>query len=211
MRILLTSIGVGLILLAQGVCRAETNAAPSGKVIALVNAGAVSPEVLARLEELARKSLRVPFKAVTIHRIETTNLLALSPDLKKEWKENYAAMVALVAAPTSFVTHASFNTDEMLSVVNVTAMSTDNPDLYRARLLKQVVRGAIFALGLKPSRDPLCVSRDYRTLSDLDGMPAVLFPPWQSKFSRLAAERGIEVEKPAFPRSLKAPPPPGIP
>jgi hypothetical protein len=211
MRILLASIGVGLVVFAQGVCGAETNSTPPGKVIALVNAGAVPPEMLAQLEKLAEKSLKVPFETVTIRKIETTNLLALAADLKKEWKPNYAAMVALVTAPTSFTAHASFNTNDVLSVVNVTAMSADSPDVYRARVLKQVVRGTVFAFGLRPSRDPLCVSRDYRTVTDLDRMPAVLFPPWQSNFARLAGACGVEVEKPKFPHSIKAPPAPKMP
>ena len=211
MRILLASVGIGLTLFAPGVCRADTNSAPPGKVVALVNAGAVSPELLAQLKELARKSLKVPFETVTIPRIETTNLLALASDLKKEWKQNYAAMIVLVTAPTSFAMHASFNTNELFSAVNVTAMSADNPEVYRTRVLKQVVRGAVFSFGLMPSKDPLCVSRNYRNVEDLDRMPAVLFPPWQSKFVRLASARGVEIDRPQFPSLLKAPPPPKAP
>jgi hypothetical protein len=160
---------------------------------------------------MAGDSLKVPFETVTIPKIETTNMLALAPGLKKEWKPNYAAMVVLVTAPTSFIAHASFNTNESLSVVNVTAMSLDNTNLYNARLLKQVVRGAVFAFGMNPSRDPLCVSRDYRTLQDLDRMPAVLYPPGQNQFATLAASRGVEVKKPKRRLSPKAPPPPNMP
>lgn len=211
MRVLLSSLAVLLAVSAGGVCLAETNSAPPGKVIALVNAGAVSPEMFAQLEQLAEKSLKIPFEPVTISKIETTNMLALAPDMKKEWKPNYAAMVVLVTAPTSYTVHASFNTNEMLSVVNVTAMSADTPGILRSRILKQIVRGTVFAFGVTPSRDPLCVSRDYRTVKELDGMPAVLFPPWQSNFARFAQARGVEVEKPKLPPSIKVPPAPNMP
>jgi hypothetical protein len=30
-------------------------------------------------------------------------------------------------------------------------------------------------------------------VNDLDGMPAVLFPPWQARFEKEAKERGVEV------------------
>jgi hypothetical protein len=199
------------VFVAHGLCLADTNSTPQGKVIAIVNAGAVSPEMLEQLKQLAGKSLRVAFETAAVPAVETTNLLASGTDGRKHWKDNYAAMVLLVSAPTSLAVHASFNTNTMTSVINVTAMAADNDVLYRSRVHKQVVRGAAFAFGLKPSRDPLCASRDYRTLAELDKMPAVLFPPWQHAFEKLAAARGLRIDRPVPKRAPVAPPAPPAP
>jgi hypothetical protein len=111
-------------------------------------------------------------------------------------------MVMLVNATTTVVSHASYNTNAAISIVNVTAMREANPDIVRARLQKQVIRGAVFAFGIPPSDDPLCVSRDYRTLEEFDMMPAVLFPPWQDRFETLASSRQIAVQDPPLRKRI---------
>lgn len=213
MRTSITAAVIALSLASRGFCAPDTNAVSKGKVIALVSACGLSSEVVTRIEGLAEKSLKVPFEVIMAEPIVSTNLLAVVPDAKKkQWKEDFAAMVILVSAPTSFSMHASFNTNEMASVVNVTAMTAEDPSVFQSRILKQVVRGTVFAFGMKPSRDPLCASRDYRSVEDLDRMPAVLFPPWQSAFTELAGGRGVSVEKPKFPRRpMPAPPAPPSP
>jgi hypothetical protein len=173
---------------------AETNV--PAKTISLVNAGAVSPEELAGLARSAEKSLGVSFETATMPRLDMTNLCALPSAVLAARKPSYAAVVILVAS-TGILQHAAFHTNEMVSVVNVSAMASTNATLRQSRLLKQVVRGTVFAMGIMPSKDPLCVSRDYSTLAQLDSMPAVLFPPWQSNFIKLAAKHGVKiVEKP---------------
>lgn len=204
-----TLVGLIVVFSVLSVYRAysaETNAAPPSKVIAIVNAAEIPSETLLQIKQLAAKALKVQFETATVARVETTNLLAAGADSKKHWRDGYAAMVVLVTAPTSFPVHASFNTNTATSVINVTAMSADSAEVYRARLVKQVVRGAVFALGMKPSKDPLCVTRDYRVLPDLDKMPPVLFPPWQHAFEKIAVARGMSVAKPVPKRQPPVPP-----
>jgi predicted Zn-dependent protease len=199
------------LLYCHGASPAETNAPAHGKVVAIVNAADVPSEMLAQLKQLAGKSMKVAFETSTVARVDTTNLLAAGVEGSRYCKDNYAAMVILVAAPTSFTVHASFNTNTMTSVINVTAMAAANGDLYRSRVLKQVVRGTAFAFGLKPSKDPLCATRDYRTLAELDKMPPVLFPPWQHAFEKLAVTRGLRIDRPVPRKPPVTPPAPKAP
>lgn len=194
------------VLSAAHAISAETNAAPPSKVIAIINAADIPADTLLQIRQLAARAIKVQFETATVARVESTNLLAAGTDARKYWRDGYSAMVVLVTAPTSFPVHASFNTNATTSVINVTAMSADNAEIYRARLVKQVVRGAVFALGMKPSKDPLCVTRDYRTLPDLDKMPPVLFPPWQHAFEKIAAAQGMKVERPVPRRTTQTTP-----
>ena len=179
-----------LVLVGVLAANAETTNAP-GKVIAIVNAAGLKPDVLQAIKQAAEKSLNVPFETVTIAPIQATNLVAVLPAAAAQKTERYPALVMLVNATTAVLNHASYDTNTAVSIVNVTAMATDKPDVLQTRLNKQVIRGTVFAFGLPPSRDPFCVSRDYKTTDDLDKAVTVLFPPWQWRFEQYAQQKGL--------------------
>jgi len=178
------------VLVAVLAANAETTNVPA-KVIGIVNAAGLTANMLQAIRQAAEKSLNVPFEAVTIEPLVATNLTAMHPVVAKQKNEHYAAMVVLVSAATSVVSHASYNTNTAVSIVNVTAMQNADAKLLQARLNKQVIRGAVFALGIPPSKDPFCVSRDYRNLDDFDKVVPVLFPPWQFRFTKEAENKGL--------------------
>jgi hypothetical protein len=184
------AVSVLVMLLVATAASAQTTNAP-GKVIGIVNAAGVSPEMLQAIEAGAERSLNVPFETVTIPPVSVTNLLAAHPTAKTRMLPNYAAMVMLVNATTAVVSHASYDTNTAISIVNVTAMRDEKTDLFQQRLVKQVVRGTVFAFGIPPSKDPLCVSRDYMTLHDFDTIIFGLFPPWQWRFDKIAVAKDL--------------------
>jgi len=66
------------------------------------------------------------------------------------------------------------------------------------------MRAAAFLFEMPPTPDPFCVTRDYRSLEDLDRMGRNYSPPWQGRFAKEAASRGLEpLPSGGFPQRLK--------
>jgi len=55
------------------------------------------------------------------------------------------------------------------------------------------MRAAAFVFELPPTPDPFSVTRDYRSLEDLDRMGRNFSPPWQGRFADEAAKRGLRL------------------
>jgi predicted Zn-dependent protease len=78
-----------------------------------------------------------------------------------------------------------------IAVINAQALYTDDAEKFARRIERQVMRAAAFSFGLPPTPDPFCVTRDYRSLEDLDLMGRNFSPPWQGRFADEAAKRGL--------------------
>ncbi|MBI9020781.1 MAG: hypothetical protein JEZ10_05955 [Verrucomicrobia bacterium] len=178
---------IGLFLLVDG-----CSPAPQTKAITLVNAAAVDAELLERVRTFAEKELHVP--------VRTLEKPALAG------KENFqtlekAALRIKTDADVELIVLAGINGEEKhlavfeqdgIALINSQSLYTAEAETFARRLERQVMRAAAFTLGMPPTPDPFCVTRDYRSLEELDRMGRNYSPPWMGRFADEAAKRGLE-------------------
>lgn len=183
---------IGLFLLVAG-----CSPAPQTKAITLVNAAAVDAALLERIRAFAEKELHVPVRTLEKPKLAgKDNFQALEK----------AALRIKTDADVEFIVLAGINGEEKhlavfekdgIALINSQPLYTDDAEIFARRMERQVMRAAAFTFGMPPTPDPFCVTRDYRSLEDLDRMGRNFSPPWMGRFADEAAKRGLE------------PPPPG--
>jgi predicted Zn-dependent protease len=177
----------GVLLLCAG-C---VTAAPKEKAITIVNAGTVSPELLEQARAFAQQQLHVRV------RLKENAALADQPDFQALEK---AAVAAKDTNDVTFIVVTALDSDEHLKVypesgvaiINTRPLRTEDADQFYRRVERMVMRAAAFCFELPPTPDPFCVTRDYRSLEDLDRMGRNYSPPWQGRYAKEAASRGLE-------------------
>jgi hypothetical protein len=183
---LIKLLTISLLLSAAGCSKA-----PQQKAITLVNAAAVDAPLLERIRAFAENDLQVPVRAV-----ENISL-AGRKDFQSSEK---AARRIKTGADVSLIVLAGFNREPRhlavyassgIALINVQPLYTDDGEVFARRLERQVMRAAAFSLGLEPTPDPFCVTRDYTSLEDLDAMGRNFSPPWQGRFAEEAEKRGL--------------------
>lgn len=174
--------------------------APERPTITLYNAEAMDSVALEKIRAFAQQELRVPVRV--LNRPD----LAGTPDFKTiraaagQIRTERDVLVIVIAAISGEMDHLSVDPENLMAAVNVTPLYTDDEERFTRRVERQVMRGAAFAIGLPPTPDPFCVTRDYRTVEDLDRMGRNYSPPWQGRFAEEAAKRGLHADEPsAYP------------
>ena len=187
-----------------GLLLAGCSQEPQEKTLTIVNAAAMDAALLEQVRAFAEKELRVPVRV-----IENPKLVG-----KKDFQtlENAAVRVKhenevayIVVAELDGDEHLKVNADNGIALINARALSSDDAEIFAKRIRRMVMRAAAFSLGLPPTPDPFCVTRDYRSLEDLDRMGNNYSPPWQARFADEAAERGLLPPKPSSPQLPVAP------
>lgn len=187
----------GMLVLATGCATTQQE-----KALNVVNTGAVSPELLERVRAFAEKELHV--------RVRSEEKTALA-GLKDFQTLEKAAAKAKGKNDVTYIVLAKLDGDEHLEVypengvglVNARPLHTDDAEKFARRIERMVMRAAAFCFELPPTPDPYCVTRDYRSLADLDRMGLNYSPPWQARYAKEAAARGLvapqsPVAKPPF-------------
>lgn len=170
---------------------ASTNA---DGMIGLVDAGAMDKDLLERVCGYAQQETRLVVQAREIEARPFATLEAATGAIKDMRKENETMIIGLVSCEADL--HAHYETNHLAATINVTALKTDNRETYARRVERQVMRAIAFLAGLEPSPDPLCVTRHYTTLKDLDSMGRNYSPPWLFKLQELSREKGLEPVQP---------------
>lgn len=166
---------------------------PHGKAITLYNLQAVEPEPLEQIRAFAQQDLRVPVRA----REEAgPDDVTATPDAMAEWAQGIRAesdVLLIVLTRLDRVTEPlTVHAGKRLAVVNVSPLETDDAGQFARRVERMVMRGVAFAIGLPPTPDPFCVTRDFRHIEELDRMGRNYSPPWQGRFAEKAAAIGLE-------------------
>lgn len=176
----------GLVL---GVCSCATT--QQEKALNVVNAGAVSPELLERVRAFAQKELRVPVRSAEEPSLaQQTDFQSLE---KAAGKTKSAGDVTyIVLAELDGEEHLKVFPEAGIGLVNVKPLRTDDAEKFARRVERMVMRAAAFCFELPPTPDPYCVTRDYRSLDDLDRMGINYSPPWQARYADEAARRGLK-------------------
>ncbi len=160
--------------------------------ITLVNAAAVDAELLERVRAFAEEQLHVPVRT-----LEKPNLA----DSQSFQALEKTAVRIKTDADVSFIVIAGFNGDEKhlevfakegVAIINTQPLFTADAETFARRIERLVMRAAAFVFEMPPTPDPFCVTRDYRSLEDLDRMGRNYSPPWMGRFADEAEKRGLK-------------------
>ena len=173
--------------------------APADKAITLVDSGCAGPELMERLRRFMEKELRVPVRTVDAAKLSgKKDFAALEKAARKIKHENDIAYI--VIAQLDEESHLEVYEETGVAVINAQALHTDDAEKYALRIQRMAMRAAAFVFGLSPTPDPFCVTRNYRSLEDLDRMGRNYSPPWQARYAEEAAKRGLQPIQPTHPK-----------
>ena len=169
------------------------------KTLTIVNAAALDAAVLEKARAFAEKELCVPVRVIdNAELVGLGDFQTLENAAVQTKQENDVAYI--VVAKLDGEEHLTANADSGIAIINARALYTADAEVFTGRIRRMVMRAAAFSLGLPPTPDPYCVTRDYRSLKDLDRMGNNYSPPWQDRFAKEAAKRGLQSPKPADPQ-----------
>ena len=156
----------------------------------MVNAANVDSGLLEQVRAFAENQLRVPVRLINLPELAgKESFQALGKDAAALKSELDAAYIVIAELPGE--EHLKVNPDTGIAIINSKALYTDDVDKFTGRIRRMVMRAAAFSFGLEPTPDPFCVTRDYRSLDDLDRMGNNYSPPWQFRYAQEAEKRGL--------------------
>lgn len=183
----LTSLLIGLLFLSTGCARPRQENA-----ITIMNVSAVDEELLERLRAFAEKELHVPIRTVEKPRLAGAESVEALKQSVLRLKADADVSLIVLAGIDGDEKHLSIFADDAVALINTQPLTAADPETYACRLQRMVMRAAAFNFGLPPTPDPFCVTRDYRSLDDLDRMGRNYSPPWMARFAEEAARRGLQ-------------------
>lgn len=178
---------IGLILLGAGCSsRQQPN------TLTLVNALAIDANVLERVRTFAEDQLQVPVRAIERPALGQASTVQALKESAVRIKTDADVELIVLAPLVDETEHLSVFESEGVALINTYPLATDDAETFARRIERQVMRAAAFTFGMPPTPDPFCVTRDYRSLEDLDRMGRNYSPPWMGRFADEAARRGLE-------------------
>ena len=174
------------------------------KTLTIVNAAAVDAAMLEQVRAFAEQELRVPVRVIENPKLAGLGDFQALEDAAGQAKHE-KDVAYIVVAKMDGDEHLKVDADRGIAIINARALYTADTKVFTGRIRRMVMRSAAFSLGLPPTPDPYCVTRDYRSLQDLDRMGNNYSPPWQDRFAKEAAKRGLQSPKPADPQVPTAP------
>jgi hypothetical protein len=177
-----------LLLLSLG-CSNE----PPEKAITLVNAAAVDAGLLERVRAFAERELHVPVRAVEKPKLAGKETFQAMEKSARRVKTEADVTLIVLAGFNGESQHLAVFPKSGIALINTQPLYTDDAETFARRVERQVMRAAAFTFELPPTPDPFCVTRDYRSLEDLDRMGRNFSPPWQSRYADEAARRGLRL------------------
>jgi hypothetical protein len=202
---LVTLLTIGLLLYSAGCSKA-----PQEKAITIVNAAAVDAPLLERLRTFAENELHVSVRTLEkpklagrkdFHPSKAREAPLVRDNDQREWQTlGKAAQRIKTDADVTLIVLSGFNNEPKhlavypengIAVVNAQALYTVDSEKFARRMERMVMRAAAFSFGMAPTPDPFCVTRDYRSLEDLDTMGRNFSPPWQGRYAEEALRRGL--------------------
>lgn len=183
---IITLLTIGLILIVSGCSKA-----PQEKAITIVNAAAVDTQLLERLRTFAERELHVPVRTLEKPKLAGQKSFQALEKAAKRVKTGNDVILIVLAAINDDPKHLAVFSQSDIAVVNTLPLYTNEEEIFVRRMERQVMRAAAFSLGLTPTPDPFCVTRDYVSLEDLDQMGRNFSPPWQGRFAEEAEKRGL--------------------
>jgi hypothetical protein len=183
---IITILTIGLVLFTGGCSNA-----PQEKAITIVNAAAVDAPMLERVRSFAERELHVSIRTLERPELAGKKDFQALEKAAQRLKTDADVTLIVLAGFNDDAEHLSVDPGSGIAVVNAQALYTDHEEKFARRLERMVMRAAAFSFEMEPTPDPFCVTRDYRSLEDLDTMGRNFSPPWQGRFAEEAARRGL--------------------
>lgn len=184
---LITLLTISLFLFTSGCSKA-----PEKKTITIINAAAVDAPLLERVRAFAEKELRVPVRTLENPKLAGQKSFQTLEKAAKRVKTDGDVTLIVLAGINNEPLHLGVYTNSGIALINAQILYTDDREKFSRRIERQVMRAAAFSFGLTPTPDPFCVTRDYRSLEDLDTMGRNFSPPWQGRYAAEAVKRGLQ-------------------
>ena len=182
------SVLLTVLLLFSAACAQS----PQENTLTLVNAAAVDAELLERVRAFAEGQLHVPVRTIEKPRLAGKEDFQTLEKAALRIKTDADAALIVLAGINGEEKHLAVFAGDGVALINAQPLYTDDPETFARRIERQVMRAAAFVFGLPPTPDPFCVTRDYRSLDDLDRMGRNYSPPWMGRFADEAVKRGLE-------------------
>lgn len=180
-----------LVLLGMVFCLSGCAPTPKEKALALVSTGAVSAELVGQIQQYVEGQLQVPVRvSEKLSWAKKTDLNSLKKAALRA-KSDADVVYMVIASVDGEEGHLEVFEDEGVAIINVAPIYTEDVKKFDRRVERQVMRAAAFLFGLPPTPDPFCVTRDYSSVEDLDRMGRNYSPPWQGRYAKEAAARGL--------------------
>jgi len=183
---LYTLLMITLAVLSSGCSRERAESR-----LLLVNAASVDADLLERIRSFAERELRIRVHAVRNPTLAGRADFESVVRAAQRTKKTQDVILIILAGVNGEERHLAVYPEKGMAVVNAQPLYTGDEERFARRMERQVMRAAAFTLGLSPTPDPFCVTRDYRSLEDLDTMGRNFSPPWQGRFAEEAARRGL--------------------
>jgi predicted Zn-dependent protease len=174
------------------------------KALTIVNASGVDSSMLEQIQDFVGQQLQVPVRIVDdaalaeADRFQTLEAAAME-------KRHELDVIYIVLAALDSNQHLAVFEESRIALINTDALFTDDPKKFHRRIERQIMRAAAFCVGLPPTPDPFCVTRNYKSLEDLDKMGRNFSPPWQGRFADKAEELGLLIKnKEGGPKKISA-------
>ena len=184
-------LAVAVVFLVRGT--AAWAESPVTNCIAIVNAAGIDAATLEQIRAVAQKELSVTVRSSDSEALKGKTAEEMTTKLIQNRKPGEVCTIAFISAAAFTNVVTGFDTNRQVAIINVKLLLTNDTNVYVHRLQRQVLRSAAFLFGLQPALDPFCVTRNYRSLADLDSMAIAFVPPWKEKFLTAARKRGLEI------------------
>ena len=178
-------IGLALILAGCSLAQLENS-------ITLVNAAAVDADLLERVRLFAEGQLHVPVRTLEKSKLGGAKSFQALEKAALRIKTDADISMIVLAGINGEEKHLEVFVEDGVALINTQPLTTDDVEKFARRIERQVMRAAAFVFDMPPTPDPFCVTRDYRSLEDLDQMGRNYSPPWMGRFVDEAAKRGLE-------------------
>jgi len=178
---------IALLFLSVGCSRA-----PQENAITLVNAAAVDAELLERVRVFAEDQLHVPVRTLEKPKLAGKKDFQTLEKSALRIKTDADVSLIVLAGINGEEKHLAVYAKDGVALINAQPLYTNDAEAFARRMERQVMRAAAFVFGLPPTPDPFCVTRNYRSLEDLDRMGRNYSPPWMGRFADEAEKRGLK-------------------
>lgn len=172
-------------------CSAGCSKAPQEKAITIVNAAAVDAPLLERLRTFAENELHVSVRTLEKPKLAGRKDFQTLEKTAQRIKTDADVTLIVLSGFNNEPKHLAVVPENGIAVVNAQALYTADSEKFARRMERMVMRAAAFTFGMEPTPDPFCVTRDYRSLEDLDTMGRNFSPPWQGRYAEEALRRGL--------------------
>jgi len=182
---------ITLLIVSAVFCLAGCSKAPQEKAIVIVNAAAVDAPLLERVRAFAQRELHVPVRTIENPKLTRKKDFQTAEKAAKRLKADADVILIVLEGFNNEPRHLAVYAGSEIALINTQPLYTADAEKFARRIERQIMRAAAFSVGLSPTPDPFCVTRDYNTLEDLDSMGRNFSPPWQKRFADEAAKRGL--------------------